>query len=444
MLCAASPAAGHGFGQRFDLPLPLPLWIAGAGATIVLTFAAVAFFARSRSASAGYPRVVLLRRAPAAWIAAVRIAAVALFVLTLCAGFFGAQDPYRNLAVTMVWVIWWVGLAFVCALVGDLWALANPLAALHAWAGSPSLGLAYPERLGAWPAVALFFAFAWMELVWPANDVPAYLACAMLAYATLAWAGMALYGRDAWLKNAEAFSLAFGVLARLAPLRWNGRELELRPPGAGLAAAEPVPVPVLAFVLLMLASVSFDGFLETPLMERVFLVAIRLGFEDAQLVATAAFAAFALGFLAAFWLASWAMVRAAGGGPTVREAACAFVLTLVPIAVAYHLAHYFSLLLTAGQFIIPLGSDPFGFGWDLFGTARYRVDLGIVSPYVFWYGAVTLIVAGHVIAVLAAHGTALRVFGGRRRALASQIPMVALMVAYTMLSLWILAQPIVG
>jgi hypothetical protein len=130
--------------------------------------------------------------------------------------------------------------------------------------------------------------------------------------------------------------------------------------------------------------------------------------------------------------------------PTVSDVARTFVLTLVPIAVAYHLSHYFSLLLTAGQFIIPLASDPFGFGWNLFGTARYKVDLGIVSPYVVWYTAVTLIVVGHVIAVYLAHVDALRLFGDRRAALLSQIPMMLLMIAYTTLSLWIFAQPIVG
>ena len=114
----------------------------------------------------------------------------------------------------------------------------------------------------------------------------------------------------------------------------------------------------------------------------------------------------------------------------------------MPIAVAYHLSHYFSLLLTAGQFIIPLASDPFGYGWNLFGTAGYKVDLAIVSPYVFWYGAVTLIVIGHVIAVVLAHVVALRMFPAR--AIQSQVPMLVLMVAYTTLSLWILAQPVVG
>jgi hypothetical protein len=128
----------------------------------------------------------------------------------------------------------------------------------------------------------------------------------------------------------------------------------------------------------------------------------------------------------------------------VSRVAYAFVLSLVPIAVAYHLAHYFSLLLTAGQFVIPLASDPFGFGWNLFGTAGYKVDLGILSPYVLWYSAVVLIVAGHAIAVFVAHLEAWRLFGNQRDALASQVPLLVLMVAYTMLSLWILAQPIVG
>ena len=117
---------------------------------------------------------------------------------------------------------------------------------------------------------------------------------------------------------------------------------------------------------------------------------------------------------------------------------------MVPIAVAYHLSHYFSLLLTAGQFVIPLASDPFGWGWNLFGTADYKVNLALVSPYVFWYGAVTIIVVGHVIAVYLAHMAALRLFGSHRGALVSQVPMLLLMVAYTSLSLWILAQPIVG
>src|SRR6202008_2926196 len=228
LLCAAPGAAAHGFGQRFDLPLPLELWLAGAGATLVVTFAVMALFVRE----VRLPRIRLFSLGNAT-LAVLRILAVLVFVLSIAAGFLGSQDPYRNLMPTMVWVVWWVGLAFVCALVVDLWALANPLATL--FPGNSGL-VSYPVWLGAWPAVALFLGFARAEVIWPDNDVPSYLACAALAYAVLTWAGMLAFGREAWLAHGEAFALAFGVLGRFAPLEVAGGEERLRVPGAGLDA----------------------------------------------------------------------------------------------------------------------------------------------------------------------------------------------------------------
>lgn len=422
--------------------MPLWLWVSGAGATIVLTFVLLALFARRPGFGADYPRLKLPQLPSAvAWI--LKWLAAAIFLLALCAGFVGAQDPYRNLLPTMVWVIWWVGFAFVCALAGNLWALVNPLRTLFVF---PSLRLQYPRRLSAWPAVVLFLGFAWAELVWRDNNVPSYLAGAVLGYALLTWIGMLVFGRECWLENAEAFSVTFGVLGRFAPV---SEQLELRPPGAGLIPQAPVPFSFMVFVLVMLATVTYDGFRETPLAQQIVTAVsgstflFELGIDQAQFVGSVELVILPLAFLAAFWLTSGLMKKCAPTRLGVSEVACAFVLTLVPIAVAYHLAHYFSLLLTAGQFVIPLASDPFGYGWDLLGSAGYKVDFGVVSPYVFWYGAVTLIVAGHVIAVCLAHAVAQRVFGARG-AVASQVPMIALMVAYTTLSLWILAQPIVG
>jgi hypothetical protein len=469
----SSTAAPHGFGQRFDLPLPLWLWITAAGATIVLTFVVIAIFVRTERIVVSEPPRAFLRFVSMPGIAhrvtvdTIRIAGVAVFILTTCAGLFGTQDPYANLAPTMIWVVWWVGLAFICALAGDLWTLVNPLSSMFEWAergfarltrgGQLASRLRYPPWLGVWPGVALFLCFAWAELLWQQNDIPRYLAYAMVAYAAVTWTGMLAFGRDTWLANGEAFSIAFGVLARFAPLAPEPRGLNVRLPGTGLIARRPVSVSFVAFVLLMLASVTFDGFLETPLNQRITTALHRSrtastalfalsewGLDETQIIATTALIGFALGFIAAFWLTSSTMVLLTRRDVAVAQVACSFVLTLVPIAVAYHLSHYFSLLLTAGQFIIPLVSDPFGWGWNLFGTAGYKVDLSILSPYVFWYSAVTIIVVGHVIAVVLAHIEGLRVFGRRRDALVSQIPMVVLMVAYTTLSLWILAQPIVG
>lgn len=484
-LAGAAPAAAHGFGQRFDLPLPLPLWIAGAGATVVLSFVLVALFVRERPANADYPRLDLLRTSAFAWLGhpllreIVRALFVLVFLVTILAGFIGVEDPYRNIIVTMVWIVWWVGLAFVCALVGDLWSLANPWSTLFEWAERAfaaatgrrlSRALPYPEQLGVLPAIVVFFLFAWGELVWERSDVPLALARAALLYSLLTWLGMFLFGREKWLERGEAFTIAFGILARFAPLAGRldpatgRRALDLRPPGAGLLG-RPVSLSFLVFVLLMLATVSFDGLLDTPLWQglvdalfstpgiadALFALAGR-GISPTAALMTLGLLALPLAFVLAY-LAVAALMRLAAGPDTADETgrrvgsgevARAFVLTLLPIAVAYHLSHYASFLLTSGQFIIPLLSDPFGFGWNLFGTADYRVNYAFLGPTFFWYAALVLIVLGHVVAVYLAHREALLLFGSRSAALRSQIPMLALMVGYTMLSLWIMAQPIVG
>ena len=507
-LCSAGVCA-HGFGQRFDLPLPLWLWIAGAAATIVITFALVAIFARAQAPHAAPREIDLLRhdavrRAAHPLAVALRALAAFVFVLSLGAGFFGNQDAYFNLIVVVVWVIWWVGMAFVCALVGDLWEIVDPLRTLYlaiarcvaraSGTGQLSLDRRYPARWGAWPAVVLFLAFAWAELVWHEKDVPRALAGAVLAYALLTWAGMFVFGVESWRRHADAFAIAFAVLGRFAPLAVRStsatqpRRLVLRPYGGGLLEGGAMSWSMVAFVLLMLATVTFDGFHQTPSMQAIETFAqtsrpiavplfelSQLGLDETQAVQSIVLLAFAVAFLAVYAAVSALTislgtppqarsrpVTAAGPSadasiapgvgsaadastaPGVGSAAGVFVTTLVPIAVAYHLSHYFSLLATTGQFVVPLASDPFGRGWDLFGTRGHRVDLAVLSPYVYWYGSVLLIVAGHVIAVVAAHVAALRLFATRRAALLSQLPMMALMVAYTSLSLWILAQPIVG
>jgi hypothetical protein len=346
-----------------------------------------------------------------------------------------------------------------------LWALVNPLDTLFAWAealwarlrpgGRLAIGLRYPEALGAWPAVVLFLTFVWMELVWERSDTPAYLAAAMLAYAAFTWLGMLLFGRAQWLGRGEVFTLVFGLMARFAPTEMResdsgSRTLHLRPYGVGLLSREPVPASMVVLVLAMLAAVSFDGFTETPLwasMLEHYAPPPQGMTSDGEAARTSLQTAGVVGAPLLFvgvYLVVCRLVAWSGGArvPATRIAGL-FVLTLVPIAIAYHLAHYLSFLAMAGQYLIPLASDPFGFGWDLFGTRNHFVRIGLVDARAVWYLSIGAIVIGHVIAVYLAHCVAMQAYPDRRVALRSQWPMVALMIGYTMTSLWIIAQPIV-
>ncbi|MDX1430479.1 MAG: hypothetical protein R3282_09330, partial [Rhodothermales bacterium] len=277
--------------------------------------------------------------------------------------------------------------------------------------------------------------------------------------------GMAAFGRDVWLARGEAFSLAFAVLGRFAPLdrpERNARDGSpdhwyLRPYASGLVTEEPCRLSMIVFVLLMLSTVAVDGFLETPLhasllegiaseplVRPILLPLHKLGLDFIATVDTTLLILSPGLFFLIYLVFSWFAKEVSDSKLPTMEIAGLFVLSLVPIAIAYHLAHYLSYLLIAGQFVIPRASDPFGFGWNLFGTANYSVDIAIVGAKFVWYTAVIAIVVGHVFAVGVAHFVALRVFESSSTALKSQYPFLFLMVAYTMLSLWILSQPIVG
>jgi hypothetical protein len=469
-LGAATPVAAHGFGQRYDLPLPLPLYLFGAAAVVALSFVVFGLFARHVRATPRARHVDLLATAPGRAIAQsalvpavallVRLAALGVFIVTILAGFIGDQNPYRNIAPTLVWVIFWVGLVYVSALVGNLWELINPWRTLfegaerlHRLAGGSelSLRLPYPSAAGIWPACLLFLVFAWIELVYPSPAVPAHIASFATVYSVLTLAGMVAYGHEVWLRHGEVFSVVFGTFARFAPTQAKvgaqKRQFLLRPFGAGLDDDELVATPVMAFVLLLLSTVLYDGLIGTPAwssLETWLRAALPgTGADDTVVMRTAGLIGFWLLFVGAY-LAICAIAAAfvaSGGSPL--ELGRSFALTLVPIAIGYHVAHYLLFLLIQGQYIVPLVSDPFGYGWNLFGTAGYRVDIGMVGARFAWYAALAAIVTGHVTAVWLAHAKATRMITGRWAALRSQVPMTALMVVYTFIGLSITAELIV-
>lgn len=497
VLANDSFAFAHGFGQRYDLPVPLWLYLLGAGAAVVLSFAVIGIFVRGTPGLHSYPRLNLLPIftgrifSHPALLFILKLGSVLLFALVILTGFLGSQNPTKNVTPTMVWVVWWVGLAYVSALLGNLWALINPWKITFSWAealyrrldpeGELSLKLTYPPWLGVWPGFLLFLIFAWIELVYSGRAWPANLAFLAIFYSVITWFGMLLFGKERWCRSGEAFAIAFGLLARFSPTEVrvlnreicascsldcrdrsgecincyecfefaddNEREWNLRPFAVGLLRDEKVSPSMAAFVILMLATVTFDGFTATPLFggleSNLFALMPFIGEWRITVIDTLGLIAFPTLFLVVYLSVCRLMVAASGCELPVEALARAFVFSLIPIALAYHLAHYLSYLFIQGQLIIPLLSDPFGWGWDLFGTAGYRINIAVVGARFAWFMAVGSIVLGHIIAVYLAHVIALRNLNEPKAALRSQYSMLGLMVGYTVVSLWIIAQPIV-
>jgi hypothetical protein len=378
-------------------------------------------------------------------------ASAGLLVVVFLAALIGEPSASQNLAPTFVLVVFWVGLVPVQVLLGNVWRVLNPWLAMAdavAWLWR-ALGqewtppLRFAERLGVWPAAFFLFSFVAYELVYSEPASPRALALAIALYSYAMWFGMAAFGRRRWDDHANGFTVYYGLLARIAPFGEHDGRLVVRLPFTGLAGREATPG-MLAFIAVMLGSVGFDGLSRSPLWTN-----LRADLEGpyildaprtAELVSTALGLAGLVGCVllvaAAYQAAVWAAHELVGGD---RPLGSEFVLSLVPIALVYAVAHYFTYLVIQGQFAITLASDPFGRDWDVFGTADYAPNIAPFSPNTVWYVQFGSLVAGHVAGLAIAHDRAISILPARD-ALRSQYAMLALMVLYTVGGLWLLSR----
>ena len=489
----------HGFGERYDLPIPLEYYIIGAALTVVLSFFVIGIYVKVPGSTAGsyltlnilqYKRIASLFKSQYI-TSTLQLISIAFFLLAILSGLFGDQNPNANFSPVFLWVICWVGLSMFVSIVGNIWLCINPWNVIFGaiqtllrhikQSDTPQNLFEYPNQLGVWPAIAQLFLLVWIENIYPHASEPRTLAIMLLIYSSITWTGMLLFGRHAWLKHGELFAVIFSLLARFAITEirvtnnihckdcvcqcsphenscinclvcWDmsatqDKQLNLRPIAVGLTI-NPGNIPgTLHLVILLLASVSFDGLSSTPawlnLQNGVITILLNvtmLNHSHLMLVDTLGLLAVPISFLSIYLLFTRLTVKISSPSNMPGDLYIRFSLALIPIAIAYTVAHYFTYLITVGQLIIPAMSDPFGYGWNLIGTSDYAVNIGIIDAKLAWFLAVGSIVTGHVIAVYTAHIIAIGIMPNSSAMLRSQYPMLILMVIYTVVSLWIVAQ----
>ena len=428
----AAPAAvfAHTLNTSYTSRLPLAVYLAGAAATVALSF----IFVLVRDVRADRPDTSAPGHLPPAWLRyLLRGLGLIGWVWIVVQGIGGGTSA-AEVASLFLWVYGWVAVAAISALVGPVWQFLDPFSTLFdigAWVirrlGVTPWDIAsYPEGLGKWPAVAGFIVVVWIELVLKAG--PNVLFIVLVGYTALTLAMMAQYGRDTWRSQAEVFTVWFRLLGRIAPYALTDEDgrVRRRPFFSGLL--EPGwSLQDVVIVALGVGSILFDGLSQT----QIFFTTFGLPSLPVQTVIMAVF----LGVIvvAALVVTRYVGVAATGAG-------------LVPIALGYLIAHYFTYVVIDGQRIIIAISDPLQNGSDLFGTAFFEPSGAWLPPGLVWTIQLAAVVGGHMLGAWAGHVVAALdappELEGRPLTL-RQIPLAVVMVALTTLTLWSLGQAIV-
>ena len=419
----------HGVGSRTDLPIPLGLALYGGGAAVLISFAALLLFWRKpkmgdSSSGRALANVVQGAVDSSALRRGLQTLSLAVAVSVTVVAFAGPDETSRNIAPWAVYVTFWVGLVPVSLLLGPVWRIVNPLRLVHRVlqpiAGPARGGRALP-RLGLWPAAVSLAVFVWLELVPPQRAEPATVGWFLVLYAVIHTAAGLWFG-EGWFARGDGFEVYSTLLGRLSPFgrRDDGR-LVFRNPLTNVMTT-PAEPGLAAVVVVLLGSTAFDGLSRT--------VYWQTGPGEANDAASGTLGLAAMVALVALLYAGGTRLSGRLSHLPLRRQPRIFAATVIPIALGYTIAHYFSLLLLDGQTTRILLSNPFGLdGVDLFGTYDNRVDLTAVSADTIAYVQVGGVVAGHVLGVTLAHEQALRV--APRAPASDQLPLVVVMVMFT-------------
>ena len=470
----SASADAHIFVQPYTLPVPFAMYAYGATGALLLSFILVGLFTAAPSfghVERPSKAFVTAGTGSQPWVKLCRLSSVTMLVLCILTGFIGSQNAFLNFNMTFFWVGFVLAVPYLVALVGDFYAPVNPWKAVILWfakaTGISFEGcLPYPAWLGYVPGLVLYMVFIWLELFGQLQ--PRGLSGCLAAYSLVTFLGAYLFGVRAWFQYGEFFGVFLRLLGKMSPRErsWDLEEAvrtdghRWRPPFIGLLDEPASHMSLVLFILFMLSSTAFDGLHSTlpwvsvywkdiypnlaswlrPAPTREFLLSTQIyyGWQWLSLALSP------LVYLVVFSVSVWVLKCLTQSPLSVRELVLRFSMALVPIAFVYHLTHYYTLLLEQGGQMVKLVSDPFGVGWNLFGTAHTTIQPLMLDVGGIWLTQVALILFGHIVSVYLAHVEALRIFASPRRALVSQLPMLALMMMFTNLGLWILSLPIAG
>lgn len=448
MILWAGQVAAHAAEQGFVLLLPTDVYISAGVASVVLTVILLAVMP-ARAGEAVFAPVPLVRRPRWPLRHVTSVLATGVLCFALWQGYAGPRAPLENPMPLLVWSVWWVALVSLQGVFGNHWRWTNPwtgVVAVFARCTGMRALMRYPRAWGYWPAVVLFTGFAVFLLSDPAPADPARLASVVGLYWYVALFGVVLFG-PAWLVRGEAITVVMRAYGRMGVLGRVRGQLAMGLWGWQNVVRRAPPLSLAVLMVLLLGTGSFDGVNETFWwMGLIGVNPLEFPGRSAVVVENLIGLVMAnIALLSVFALSLTLGERLAGTGRGLREAFCLFAPSILPIALGYHIAHYLPTFLVEVQYVVQLLDDPLGTGAHFLGLEDFYVTTGFFNTQDtvrrIWLSQAGAVVIGHVIAILMAHGLAMRDTGDRRRAVLGQAPLAAFMVAYTFFGLWLLASP---
>lgn len=434
----ALPVAAHTFGEQFTLPLPVNYYVYG-GMFAFLFSCIVLLFQRTRRAEwvVAYQLSDSTRNIGSKILG---IAGAGLTLIVVTIAFVGEQNYTDNPVPNIFWIMFLLAFVYVSAIFGGLWNYIDPFRRIASLFSGARV-CQTPTWLYFVPALT-YYALLWLELLSPGwGGKPWVVGTLFYAYAVFVIAMTRFFGSRAWFSTGDFFATLFDTVSRCASVYVSKDGIKLSFPGTRLIDSTPASVGTILFICVMLGSTLFDSIKETGLWLS-WIISLNLNEVTVAYYAEVTTLLILPLLILALYMLTIALMRiVTRSESTLRELALRFGYSLVPIAITYHFAHYFSIILSQGQYLFVQISDPLTKGWNIFGTAFYQYNSELIGSDKVWYMQLGAIVLGHILAALVSHGIAQRVFPSRREVILAQLPMMTLMTFYTAFGIWTLAQP---
>lgn len=445
----AAPAWAHTSNQALVMLLPTEIYIGSGVLAVLLTVLLLAVPQLSKSLT-HFAHAAICSQSPRFISIITSLCSVLLLAAVVYLGFFGSRDPLLNPMPLLIWTIWWVGIVMIHGTIGNLWHWINPWTGLFRLINGSHYeptNLRLPKVFGTIPAIVGFVLFSFFMLAHPAPEDPAILATIVSSYWCVTFVGMLLFGEREWLSRCEFVTILLKQLSRVSIFGYHEGKIHIGFPGWKIQYLKMPPLGLAIFALLLLGTSSFDGLNET------FLWLTILDINPLEFPGRSAIVGETItGILAGnlflvflFTLCVWAGLRLAKSDLALIPTFNKMSLTILPIAVGYHFAHFLPYFLVNIQYSIATANDPFANGSDILGIGTFYVTTGFFNTRdtveLIFLSQALAVVIGHMVSILAAHIVMRGLLRDKGGLLVSQIPMATFMIIYTFFGLWLLAAP---